>query len=233
MQYSLSEPGPSDVTGVGNYVINLMSQDNTKNLFNIYFLDSGAYSKVSGISGYDWIHASQLNWYVKKAAEFKEANGALIPPPAFAVFHIPIIEYDLMTDFVGDKYEGVFDPNVNSGFFTAIKDAGDVKATFVGYRACCRQGRIKLIQSIWFSHDHVNAGCGTYYDVKLCYAGGVGYGAYGRTGWARRARVTNIEQDGQVSNSWLRLDDETLSTAFPQQLYTLDIEVPTRAPRTA
>lgn len=56
--------------------------------------------------------------------------------PAFAVHHIPTQEWELVTDFVGDKYENVADPGLNSGFFTAVKEAGDVRAIFVGYRLC-------------------------------------------------------------------------------------------------
>ncbi|KAK2436464.1 putative inactive purple acid phosphatase [Trifolium repens] len=51
--------------------------------------------------------------------------------------------------------------SVNSGFFTTLVGAGDVKAVFVG-------------------HDHLNDFCGKLMDIQLCYAGGFGYHAYGK-----------------------------------------------------
>ena len=39
----------------------------------------------------------------------------------------------MATDKVGDEQEKVFDAEVNSGFFSAILESGDVQATFVGH----------------------------------------------------------------------------------------------------
>ncbi|KAI0315885.1 Metallo-dependent phosphatase [Amylostereum chailletii] len=64
LPYSLVQPGPEDIHGVGNYVLKVWSADASKtHLLTLYFLDSGAYSK--GIvdwlgfvtpTEYDWIH---------------------------------------------------------------------------------------------------------------------------------------------------------------------------------
>ena len=61
---------------------------------------------------------------------------------------------------LGQKQEAVLSPSVNSGFFTALLQAGDVKATFVG-------------------HDHTNDYCGNLMGINLCYGGVTGYHAYG------------------------------------------------------
>lgn len=111
---------------------------------------------------------------------------------------------------VGVQQEEVFSPPMNSGFFSALREAGDVKATFVG-------------------HDHVNDYCGSLMDINLCYGGGTGYHAYGKVGWFRRARVVVASLDqssaGQVGGTpnittWKRLDDRKFSKEDAQLLYS-------------
>ena len=134
----------------------------TTNVANLYFFDSGAYSEQPGIGGYDWVRPNQIAWYSENSEVIRAANGGRLAP-ALAFFHIPILEYELVTDKVGDTQEGVFDADLNSGLFTAFVEAGDVKATFVG-------------------HDHVNDYCGKYYSLNLCY------GYAGRVHALERAR---------------------------------------------
>ncbi len=84
--------------------------------------------------------------------------------PALAYFHIPLPEYKTVLEspkmILGEQQEEISSPLVNSGLFTALLEAGDVKATFVG-------------------HDHVNDYCGNFFGIHLCYGGGTGYHAYG------------------------------------------------------
>lgn len=84
--------------------------------------------------------------------------------PALAYFHIPIPEYNAVlmnpSTMVGEKQETICSASVNSGLFTSLVEAGDVKATFVG-------------------HDHVNDYCGNLLGIQLCYGGGIGYHTYG------------------------------------------------------
>jgi len=62
-----------------------------------------------------------------------------------------------------------------------------VKATFVG-------------------HDHTNNFCVPYQGIQLCYEGSPGFQAYGRAGYPRRARVTELRSFGSEVVSWKRLD---------------------------
>jgi hypothetical protein len=100
-----------------------------------------------------------------QSAEFF-ASTRISPPvtPALAFFHIPIPEYNAVftnpSMVVGEKQEIICSASVNSGLFTSLVEAGDVKATFVG-------------------HDHVNDYCGSLLGINLCYGGGIGYHAYG------------------------------------------------------
>lgn len=108
------------------------------------------------------------------------------------------------------RQEGISSASVNSGFFTTMVEAGDVKAAFVG-------------------HDHINDFCGELTGIHLCYAGGFGYHAYGKAGWSRRARVVvaNLEKTenggwGAVKSikTWKRLDDEDLTAIDGRALFS-------------
>ena len=70
---------------------------------------------------------------------------------------------------------------MNSGFFTTLVGAGDVKAVFTG-------------------HDHLNDFCGKLMGIQLCYAGGFGYHAYGKAGWPRRAWRRQRKEPGEMSS---------------------------------
>lgn len=114
------------------------------------------------------------------------------------------------SNFTGVRQEGISSASVNSGFFTTMVEAGDVKAVFTG-------------------HDHLNDFCGELTGIKLCYAGGFGYHAYGKAGWSRRARVVvasleKTEKGGwgtiKSIKSWKRLDDHHLTAIDGQVLWS-------------
>ncbi|RVW85088.1 putative inactive purple acid phosphatase 29 [Vitis vinifera] len=110
--------------------------------------------------------------FLMQRAYMSNPEGQKSAAPGLAYFHIPLPEcasFD-SSNFTGVKQEGISSASVNSGFFTTMVEAGDVKAAFTG-------------------HDHLNDFCGELLGIHLCYAGGFGYHAYGKAGWARRARV--------------------------------------------
>ncbi|XP_004510621.2 probable inactive purple acid phosphatase 29 [Cicer arietinum] len=220
MKNTLSKLNPPEVRiidGFGNYNLEVGGVQGTefenKSVLNLYFLDSGDYSKVPTIPGYDWIKPSQQLWFKRTSAELRKVYiKGLVPQkeaaPGLAYFHIPLPEYANFdsSNFTGVKIEqdgnnGISSASVNSGFFTTLVEAGDVKAVFTG-------------------HDHINDFCGKLMDIQLCYAGGFGYHAYGKAGWSRRARVVvaSLEKTDKGSwggvksiKSWKRLDDQQLT----------------------
>ncbi|KAG5051989.1 hypothetical protein JHK87_004187 [Glycine soja] len=136
--------------------------------------------------------------------------------PGLAYFHIPLPEYATFdsSNMSGVKQEpdgnGISSPSVNSGFFTTLLAAGDVKAVFTG-------------------HDHINDFCGNLMNIQLCYGGGFGYHAYGKAGWPRRARVVvaSLEKTGKGSwgdvksiKTWKRLDDQHLTGIDDEVLWS-------------
>lgn len=198
MKHSLSQlnpPGVNIIDGFGNYNLEVSgvggSSLHNKSVLNLYFLDSGDYSTVPSISGYGWIKPSQQFWFQRTSKKLRRAymsnpEGQKSAAPGLAYFHIPLPEcarFD-SSNFTGVKQEGISSASVNSGFFTTMVEAGDVKAAFTG-------------------HDHLNDFCGELLGIHLCYAGGFGYHAYGKAGWARRARVVlaTLEEREKLSLS--------------------------------
>eukprot|EP00262_Sarcandra_glabra_P022223 TRINITY_DN977_c0_g1_i1.p1 TRINITY_DN977_c0_g1~~TRINITY_DN977_c0_g1_i1.p1 ORF type:complete len:404 (-),score=24.47 TRINITY_DN977_c0_g1_i1:307-1518(-) len=213
--------GEGGIDGFGNYNLEVSgvqgSSLGNKSVLNLYFLDSGDYSTVPSIPGYGWIKPSQQLWFERTSSKLqrdyaREPRGQKEPAPGLVYFHIPLLEFASFdtSNFTGVKQEGISSPSINSGFFTTMVEAGDVKAVFTG-------------------HDHVNDFCGELTDIRLCYGGGFGYHAYGKAGWARRARVVmaSLEKSekggwGVVKSirTWKRLDDENLSTIDVQILWS-------------
>lgn len=220
---SIDRKAPIEVHGYGNYYLQVFgalgSDSANSSLLNLYFLDSGDYSKFDTVGGYDWVRASQLLWFETLVTKLRSAevfaSTRISPPvtPALAFFHIPVPEYNAVftnpSMVVGEKQEVICSASVNSGLFTSLVEAGDVKATFVG-------------------HDHVNDYCGSLLGIHLCYGGGIGYHAYGKAGWARRARVVQASlgrgtKDGskitREITTWKLQDTEDLSKTDIQVLY--------------
>lgn len=224
MKNTLSQLNPSDIPdidGFGNYNLEVHGIEGSelanKSVLNLYFLDSGDYSTVPSIPGYGWIKPSQQFWFQRTSRKLKKtymnnSNAKKAPAPGLAYFHIPLPEYARFdsSNFTGVRQEGISSASINSGFFTTMVEAGDIKAAFAG-------------------HDHINDFCGKLMNINLCYAGGFGYHAYGKAGWSRRARmvVASLEKTrkggwGAVKSikTWKRLDDEHLTTIDTQVLWS-------------
>ncbi|KAG0087484.1 purple acid phosphatase [Podila epicladia] len=118
--FSLSERGPLDISGVGNYILSIYNpksgrrpsfahiergdnddegyvalEEEEKSRFSLYFLDSGAYSFSLQYPGYDWIKEDQIEWFRQQSKAITSQYRADDVPNALAFFHIPIPEYDL------------------------------------------------------------------------------------------------------------------------------------------
>ncbi|KAL7310617.1 Phosphatase dcr2, variant 2 [Mucor circinelloides] len=89
MPYSLTERGPVDLPGFGNYILKVFT-DSTKaatHAFTMYFLDSHAYSESDDQDGFESIKSEQLDWIIQSASTFNKLSSK---PNAAAFFHIPI-----------------------------------------------------------------------------------------------------------------------------------------------
>lgn len=63
----INPPEAHDIDGFGNYNLEVHGVQGSaltnKSILNLYFVDSGDYSKVPSIPGYDWIKPSQQLWF--------------------------------------------------------------------------------------------------------------------------------------------------------------------------
>ncbi|MBA0826562.1 hypothetical protein Goarm_011394 [Gossypium armourianum] len=149
--------------------------------------------------------------FVSQSAYMRPPMAKKSFAPGLVYFHIPLPEFASFeaSNFTGVRQEGISSASINSGFFTTMVEAGDVKAVFTG-------------------HDHLNDFCGQMTGIQLCYAGGFGYHAYGKAGWSRRARVVvaSLEKTdggwGAVKSikTWKRLDDGHLTAIDEQVLWS-------------
>ncbi|MEK0314927.1 metallophosphoesterase family protein [Cohnella sp. 56] len=188
---------PPDVSGAGNYVVTIAG-DGGEPAAALYFLDSGDYSRLETVGGYDWIHRDQIDWYLSESKRLEVQNGG-VPLPALAFFHIPLPEYEEVrrTDaYEGHCSEWVSSPRLNAGFFAAMVERGDVMGTFVG-------------------HDHANDYCGTLHGIRLCYGRSTKYVSYvdgeRRDAFPTGARVIRLRAGERDFETWIRQRDGTIA----------------------
>lgn len=172
-----------------DYVLTLKSSDGKKDAALLYCLDSHSYSKLPDVKGYDWLTFDQVNWYRQQSATYKAKNGGQ-PLPALAFFHIPLPEYneaasDENAILIGTRMEKACAPELNTGMFTAMKEAGDVMGMFVG-------------------HDRDNDYAVMWKGILLAYGRFTG----GNTEYnhlSNGARVILMKEGARTFTTWIRL----------------------------
>jgi hypothetical protein len=182
--HCLSEPGPQDLPGVGNYVLDPLTRDGRAGA-RLYFIDSLSYGP-KGVSEYAWVRPEQIQWFRERAREHAGRGGA-----GLAFFHIPVPEYEEVWNrqlAAGNKQEGVCCPKVNSGLFSAMLESAAISGVFVG-------------------HDHINDYDGNLHGIRLVYGRAGGYNSYGKEGFPRGARLIQVKEDDRHFSTWLRLED--------------------------
>ena len=188
--YFVGERGPKELSGVGNYVLPVYGSGREDPKALLYCIDSNDYPKnntnIRNYGRYDWIHPDQIQWYREQSASYTKANGGK-QVPSLAFFHIPLKEYRLVVDAetrIGDYGDNVVgDADVNSGFFSALLEMGDVMGTFVG-------------------HDHLNNYIGLLNNVALGFGLVSGWDAYGDI--ERGGRIIELYEDQFKFDTWLR-----------------------------
>lgn len=203
MPYSLSQAGPPEVDGTGNYVVEVLAPAPSQNsAITLYFLDTHSYSPDEATyRGYDWVKPNQIQWFQETASSLKakhEKYSHIHLDMAF--IHIPLPEFAMNDNVVagGEWREPSTAPGFNSGFYKALKDAGVV--------------------AVGCGHDHVNDYCSLrpqndaaakegHLGPWMCYAGGSGFGGYaGYGGFHRRVRVWEVDTNAGRMVTWKRLE---------------------------
>lgn len=203
--YNCNYPTSGLLNGVMNNVFPVYGSEKEMKIQSlIYCFDSGAYSTIEGVEGYGWITSDIIDWYKKESLRFTRLNG-FKPLPALAYFHIPLPEYRSAFDDKENRRTGVRKedecaPQLNSGMFAALKEMGDVMATFAG-------------------HDHVNDYLVEHHGIAL------GYGRF--SGWKTTytpemngARIVMLKEGSRQFDTWIRMFDGNIKdkATFPVDL---------------
>lgn len=175
----------------------------------LYCIDSHSYSPLKDVKGYAWLTFDQINWYRQQSASYKAQNDGQ-PLPALAFFHIPLPEYNEAAAnenaiLRGTRMEEACAPKLNTGMFTAMKEAGDVMGIFVG-------------------HDHDNDYAVMWKNILLAYGRYTG----GNTVYnhlPNGARIIVLDEGGRTFTSWIRqkggiVDKVSYPTSFVKDDWT-------------
>lgn len=202
LPFYVSKPEPENVSGFGNFVLEIKGNNRKKTAALIYCIDSNAYTQErenKELGKYDWIKFNQIHWYREISEEYTRRNGNR-PYPALAFFHIPLPEYKIvqqMESTLGDKEENVASPLVNSGMYCAILEMRDVMGIFAG-------------------HDHNNNYIGCLNGICLAYGCKTGIESYGKL--TKGARIIEIKEDERAFSTWIRTTDtpEKYKISYPE-----------------
>lgn len=206
-KFLLSYPGcllvdnAEGVKGFGNYVLPVKASAGNKTAAVLYCMDSNAYSTLKGVKGYGWFGHDQVEWYLRQSRSFTKENEGK-PLPALAFFHIPLPEYNQAYNTIatGTRLEKECNPEINTGMFTAMLEAGDVMGTFVG-------------------HDHDNDYIANLYGIALTY-GRFSGGKTTYTNLENGARVIVMKEGERSFDTWIRLKNNRViqQITFPDGL---------------
>ncbi|KAF3491836.1 phosphatase DCR2 [Arthroderma uncinatum] len=197
LPYSLSKPGPEDIDGVGNYIVEVLGKGSASaSALTLYLLDTHKYSpEEKKYPGYDWLKSSQIRWFKSTAEGLRKAHNKYTHIHMnLAFIHIPLPEYrNPKNHFIGNWTEPPTAPNYNSGFKDALVEE-DVVLVSCG-------------------HDHVNDYCMLEKNADgkpalwMCYGGGAGFGGYGGyNDFVRRVRFFDIDMNEARIMSYKRLE---------------------------
>ena len=194
----LTRPGPSGVSGLGNFCLRVRARHGRQVAAVLCCLDTNTYAETS-IGGHGWVREDQVRWFSRTMRGLATAP-ATAKTPVLVFLHIPLPEYVEVWQTgrcQGEQNEAVCCPKINTGLFAAMHLAGNVRGVFAG-------------------HDHVNDYEGMLYGVRLCYGRATGYNTYGKDHFKRGARVIRLHEEQPDFTSWLRLKDGSrIDRPFP------------------
>ena len=170
------------IPDTANFRIPVYASKNASQLAaHLWILDSGSYGCAGIDVGYGCIESNVVEWYNDESQKIKDQHGTNIHHLAY--FHIPLPEWVYLINYdpiCGTSEEDVYCPAINTGFFGAAKENGDISAMFVG-------------------HDHNNDYGGWFDGIELAYGRKSGYQLYGDRHGARVVVLKeNYDSDGKL-----------------------------------
>lgn len=206
-----------DVFGCANCALPVYDSKGEKISWNIWLMDSNDYNRdeeFHQLDGYASLHADQLEWYCRQAAQLKEQNGG-IPVPSVLFQHICVNElYDIVEETNPDS-QGAFE---SGGKFFKAKD-GSLTAGVIREYPCPGSERNQLplwvkngdVVAAFFGHDHVNTFTTEINGIKLIQTIGAGYHSYGKE---RGGRLIVLKEDSREFETETIIVDRITDTEF-------------------
>lgn len=145
-EYCLFNVGSQDVNGVGNYVINLTDEKQTKIEFSLIFMDSNTYRTYDledgsdSIDGWDYIYPNQIDWYEQSINNITKQNHNK-SVKSLTFFHIPLMEFETAKELQlnngnlgwGELREEMGAPMENTGLFDKMKELNSCVGVICGH----------------------------------------------------------------------------------------------------
>lgn len=169
-RYCIFTEGRKDLTGVGNFLIELVD-DSGKVLLPLVMLDSNMYGEGGWFfSGFDRIHDDQVDWCTQRLNALKREYPDI---KAMAFFHMPLREfkeaYEKMK--LGDKNVLYRHGSIaEKGEYFGISK---FKSTFFD-----RAAENGIIKWIFCGHDHLNTLSLVYRGIQMTYGMSIDYLGY-------------------------------------------------------
>ena len=220
--HCLMQRGPTDVSGYGNQVFNVMD-DNGVISRALIILDSHSYTgddKFGTKWMYDNIHEDQIKWYKDTILSLEAQNKKVIDslPPTKAAyyknnknynplrsscfFHIALPEYrDAWYEYVENGFHDTENVKYNHG--TAGEKGNIVYCGINDDQMFETMKELGSTDSVFVGHDHLNNFSVNYKGIDLNYGMSIDYLAYvtmgiHKLGTQRGCRIIDISRDGSL-----------------------------------
>ncbi len=198
------DAGPESISGVGNFIIPIYSENSEKIKFALWGLDSGLYQRNTlghpknelvlpdspfGHNSDGTPDFSQVMWYYNESVKLENQAGEKINGIIFT--HVPIPEFVYITknpeecQARGNLREAPACAMISTGLFNAAVERRDIKGFF-------------------FGHDHLNDLQGEYLGITMAYDGALGYDMSAHDD-LRGGRVIDIDISGNVETKMVSL----------------------------
>lgn len=194
--------GDNTTTNLGTYNIPVFaSKDSDEIVYNIWCIDSGNYNPDPAYGGYGYVLPEQLDWYVQKSNELKEANGGVCVPSIAFQHIVPPQIFDALTEVeagaegavqYGGKYYMLpeeIDRETNWLSETPCPPNYNFAEGFNEVETMLAQGDVK---AIFFGHDHINSFVVPYEGMDLVSSPGFTFQSYNDE--HRGVRVISIDK---------------------------------------
>ncbi|MCR5150196.1 MAG: metallophosphoesterase [Clostridiales bacterium] len=223
--HCLLQSGPSDISGFGNYVINIKNSKGEL-IQSLFMLDSNMYTekRFFGLySEYDCVHADQVDWYKNKLVSLKKDNNDASFKSIMFMHIPPKAVKDAYNEYRENNYSDTEDVKYLGGKLgeeNFVICSGD--EDFGLFDACVDSGST---QALFFGHDHLNSFGINYKGVDLRYSYSIDYLAYigiAKFGAQRGCSLITVKPDGSYAYSQENYYQDKYISSKPKEEVTLE-----------